>query len=74
MEERHDEEFMAENLSDEFVFEEAARRLRARYRKRYGSEFRYGSFDFIFHDGRFQSVEERPRSKGYISHLRLVKP
>jgi hypothetical protein len=60
--------------SDEELLEETALRLQKRFKKKHGSDFRYGSFEFVFHDGRFQSVEERPRSKGYVSHLRLVKP
>lgn len=59
---------------DEELLEEVARRLQKRFKKRHGTDFRYGTFEFVFHDGRFQSVEERPRSKGYVSHLRLVKP
>jgi hypothetical protein len=68
-----EEQSILDNCSDELLFEEAARRLQTRYRRRHGSDFRYGSFNFIFHDGRFQSVEERPRSKGYVSYLRLMK-
>ena len=61
------------DYSDEKLLEEAALRLQRRFKKKHGNDFRYGSFEFIFHDGRFQSVEERPRSKGYVSHLRLLK-
>lgn len=59
-------------LSDEQILEEAARRLREQYAKEHGSEFLYGSFRFIFHDGRFQGVEDWPRNKRYVSPKRTV--
>ncbi len=57
-------------LSDEVVLEEAARRLQAQYATEHGSEFAYGTFRFIFHDGRFQGVEDWPRNKRYTSPRR----
>jgi hypothetical protein len=54
-------------LSDDFLFEEVAKRLRRNYQREHGLPFQYGSFEFIFHQGRFQSIEERPRNKRYVS-------
>ncbi len=59
-------------LQDEQVLEEAAKRLQQQYKSDHGSDFRFGSFRFIFHDGRFQGIEEWPRNKRYISPKRSV--
>ena len=58
------------NVSDESVLEEAAKRLQKQYAKEHGVDFSYGTFRFIFHDGRFQGVEDWPRNKRYISPKR----
>lgn len=55
------------SLSDEEIFEEAAKRLKLQYEKEHGLEFKYGCFHFVFHDGRFQGVEDWPRNKRYVS-------
>ena len=52
---------------DEMILEEAAKRLQRQYAREHGSPFLFGSFRFIFHDGRFQSVEDWPRNKRYVS-------
>ena len=54
-------------VSDEILFEEVASRLKNQYRKQHGIAFLYGCFEFIFHDGRFQGIEDRPRFKRYRS-------
>ncbi len=58
------------DLSDNAVFEEAAKRLQKQYLREHGTEFAYGTFRFIFHDGRFQGVEDWPRNKRYVSPKR----
>ena len=59
-------------MGDEEILEEAARRLQAQYQKEHGNEFMYGSFRFIFHDGRFQGIEDWPRNKRYVSPKRFA--
>jgi hypothetical protein len=59
-------------LNDEQVLEEAAKRLQKQYRTDHGGEFMYGTFRFIFHDGRFQGVEEWPRNRRYMSPKRIA--
>lgn len=56
-----------ETLSDEVIFEEAAKRLKSRYRQEHNLEFLYGTFRFVFHDGLLQCIEDCPRSRRYIS-------
>lgn len=58
-------------LSDEILFEEVACRLKRLYRRQHQLEFLYGCFEFIFHDGRFQGIEDRPRYKRYRSPNRM---
>jgi len=58
------------DYSDEAILEEAARRLQKQYVTEHGVTFAYGTFRFIFHDGRFQGVEDWPRNKRYISPKR----
>lgn len=58
------------HLTDALILEEAAKRLREQYLKEHGTEFLYGSFRFIFHNGRFQGVEDWPRNKRYVSPAR----
>ena len=53
-------------ISDEEIFEAAAQRLCAQYLKDHETEFQFGSFRFIFHDGRFQSIEDWPRNRRYV--------
>ncbi len=60
-------------LPDELVLEEAAIRLRAQYCREHGRDFLFGSFHFVFHDGRFQGVEDWPRNKRYLSPERFSK-
>lgn len=55
------------NYEDSVLIEEVALRLQYQFRSENGREFRYGSFRFIFHDGRFQGVEDWPRNKRYKS-------
>lgn len=52
---------------DDHVFEEAARRLKRAFLKRTGVDFRHGHFEFLFHDGRFQGIEEHYRARPYLS-------
>ncbi|MBX3040530.1 MAG: hypothetical protein KF789_07490 [Bdellovibrionaceae bacterium] len=59
-------------VSDAEILEEAAERLKRQYLNEHGVEFRFGSFHFIFHDGRFQAVEDWPRSRRYLSPKRVV--
>lgn len=54
-------------LTDDLLFEEVANRLRRNYQREHGVPFQYGSFEFVFHQGRFQSIEERARNKRYVS-------
>lgn len=56
-----------ERLSDEMILEEAARRLQKQYAGEHGVDFSYGTFRFIFHNGKFQGVEDWPRNKRYVS-------
>jgi hypothetical protein len=58
------------SMTDEQVLEAAAERLQAQYQKENGNDLLYGSFRFIFHDGRFQGVEDWPRNKRYLSPKR----
>ena len=57
-------------ISDDFILEEAARRLQRQFHRQYGISLMYGTFRFLFHDGRFQGVEDWPRNKRYISPKR----
>jgi hypothetical protein len=59
--------------TDEQVIEAAAKRLQTQFALENGNQFLYGSFHFVFHDGRFQGVEDWPRSKRYLSPERFVK-
>lgn len=60
-------------ISDEQILEEAAERLKRQYRREHGVEFRFGAFHFVFHEGRFQAVEDWPRSRRYLSPKRLTE-
>lgn len=60
-------------LSDEAILEEAAARLQVQYARETGSNLLFGTFRFIFHEGRFQGVEDWPRNKRYMSPERFSK-
>lgn len=59
-------------VSDEQILEEAASRLQMQHARATGGPLLYGSFRFIFHDGRFQGVEDWPRKKSYQSPERFA--
>ncbi len=61
-----------QSMSDTEIMEEAAKRLQSQFRKENGSSLLYGSFRFIFHDGRFQGIEDWPRNRRYQSPSRFV--
>ena len=61
---------VVKDLTDEDVLEEAARRLQKQYADEHGVDFSYGTFRFVFHDGRFQGVEDWPRNKRDVSPKR----
>ncbi len=61
-------------IPDDQILEEAASRLQAQHTRTTGGHLLYGSFRFIFHDGRFQGVEDWPRKKSYLSPERLKGP
>lgn len=50
--------------------EEVAQRLKEQYLKEHGTEFKFGTFRFVFHKGRFQGVEECLRNKKYFTPSR----
>lgn len=62
-----------EAVSDNAILEEAARRLCRQYVKEHGVPFFFGSFRFLFHEGRFQGVEDWPRNRRYASPDRFSK-
>ena len=70
MERKPDHSKLAQS-SDEEILEEAAARLQKKHAQETGEKLLYGSFRFIFHDGRFQGVEDWPRKKSYLSPERF---
>lgn len=44
--------------SDIVIFEEAARRIKDLYRRQLGMNLEYGSFEFIFENGRLTEIDE----------------
>ncbi len=53
--------------SDQMILEEAAARLQTQFTRDHGTRLLYGTFRFLFHDGRFQGVEDWPRNRSYVS-------
>lgn len=58
-------------IPDSEILEEAAARLQNKHARETGGKLLYGSFRFIFHNGRFQGVEDWPRKKSYLSPERF---
>jgi hypothetical protein len=56
-----------EDIPDTTLFEEVAARLKRLFRAQHGLDFIFGAFEFTFHDGRFQYIEERPMFRRYRS-------
>lgn len=54
-------------FTDDVLFEEIAHRLRRRSVDLTGRDIRYGEVVFIFHDGKFQMVEERSKNRIFKS-------
>ena len=61
-----------QSVSDEVILEEAAKRLQLQFMQENAKALLFGSFRFIFHEGRFQGVEDWPRNKRYSSPERTV--
>ena len=60
------------NYADEYLFQEVANRLKRHFRLRAGTDFRFGAFEFVFHDGRFQGIDAKSKHKLYLSPARLA--
>ena len=60
------------HIPDSEILEVAAARLQTKHSRESGEKLLYGSFRFIFHDGRFQGVEDWPRKKSYLSPERFA--
>ena len=56
-----------ESVPMELILEEAAKRLCEQYAREHGKPFLFGTFRFLFHEGRFQGVEDWPRNRRYTS-------
>ena len=56
--------------SNEAIFRETARRLRQMYFNDTNSHFDFGSFEFVFEDGRFIGIDECQRQLLYRASLR----
>lgn len=69
--ESKDREAIAQ-LPDDIILREAVTRLRHGFYQRYGRPFLFGSFDFVFHSGKLQWIEECPRARRYVK--RTKKP
>ena len=55
---------------DEALFREVACRLRHRFYVEHGKPFLFGSFEFVFHGGKFQWIEESSRTRRYFGGAR----
>ena len=68
-------------FTNEDIFEEVAHRLKRMHLEKTGREFLFGEVAFVFHDGRFQGVEERSKLRIFRKQndaeehtLKSVKP
>lgn len=52
-------------FTDDAILEEVVHRLKRRFCERNGVEFKFGRFEFVFHEGRFQGIEEKPCFRSY---------
>ena len=48
-------------FTNDAIFEEVVHRLKRLYIEKSGKEFLFGEIAFVFHDGRFQGIEERSK-------------
>lgn len=48
-------------FNNDDLFEEVAHRLKRLHLEKSGKEFLFGEIVFVFHDGKFQGVEERSK-------------
>ena len=48
-------------FTNDDLFEEVAHRLKRLHLEKSGKEFLFGEIAFVFHDGKFQVVEERSK-------------
>lgn len=67
---KHNSMPVQDDVEFQRFLQEVAQRLKDQYLKEHGSEFKFGTFRFVFHKGRFQGVEECLRNKKYFSPIR----
>ena len=60
-------------FSDEVVIEEAVSRLRKRFFDQHNLNFNFGKFEFVFHEGMFQGIDERPTFRSFGQKKRLSR-
>ena len=54
------------SVPDLAILKEAAERLQKSFRKEFGTEMRYGSFRFIYHDGQLRQIEDHPKNRRFL--------
>lgn len=62
-------DFSLATVSNETLFEEVACRLQKLTRAKTGKDLLFGEVAFVFHNGRFQLVEERSRHRIFRADL-----
>ena len=56
-------------LSDEALYQETGDRLRKSFFREHGRTFQFGSFEFVFHRGALQWIEERPKYRRFVRRI-----
>lgn len=52
------------SFTNDAIFEEVVHRIKRMHIEQFGKELRFGEVAFVFHDGKFKSIEDR--SKLYL--------
>lgn len=60
-------QFNIEQLTDEELFNESARRLKVFVENLVGDKFTYGVVEFVYHAGHFVRIDCKPSVRGYVN-------
>ena len=53
-------------FGDEAIVKEAASRLQKAFKNQFGFPMKFGSFQLVFHNGKFEKVEDQFRHRRYF--------
>lgn len=61
-------------FSDEEIFLEATNRLTKKFKAMTQVDFRFGSYEFVIHEGQLRGINEKPNFRTFYFHQKRRSP